>query len=240
MGRYKIAVIDINNNKTYLRFKVNGSYTEHLPLVLIDRFTVKSKDVEDLKRRLYEISGNDLGKIFDIKITYEYNGETRTVPLAFSDKEFLGLMKMETESEISLNSVYFVSKMSEFIKLIDKEGSFYTYLMSSNKLLEKQKEYIEKRVFQKDYSVFSEQKLRSHCSKYRQFRDILFLIDDYKNRFAKKQDDFENEEEYKSRGNYNFKDDCYFDDEEIRKYDESLEKNIIKEDDSYSNIVKHL
>ena len=106
-----------------------------------------------------------------------------SLPVAYSDKKVLSRVKLQKGSSININNSVFQSVMYEFLSRLDsreeKYKDFYRFAMESNLLNLKQKEYISRRIANGDYTSFCEQEIHKLSSPYRQFRNILFLMEEY-------------------------------------------------------------
>ncbi len=173
MGRYTLTMETYDNQTVNVRFNEAGKMTSKVSLKTIDKFTTETTDENDLLKKLKVNL-----KIKNIDITYIFNKEIRTTPIAYNDKKDLAKIKMISNSAIDTNNSVFNKVIYEFLELLE-EKSFFLYAMGSDLLTIKQKEYIEMRIYYGVYTKFYEDKLKLHSSSYHQFRNILFLIEKY-------------------------------------------------------------
>jgi len=173
MGRYTLTMETYDNQTVNVCFKEASKATSKVSLKTIDELTTKVTNQEDLLRRL-----ETKFDIKNINITYLYNKTIRTTPIAYEDKKDLTKLKMIADSTIDTNNGIFNDYMQKFLKLLE-EKKFFSYAMCSNLLTLKQKEYIEMRIYSDLDLKFIENKLKSHSSSYYQFRNILFLMEEY-------------------------------------------------------------
>lgn len=173
MGRYTLTMETYDNQTVNVCFKEASKMTSKVSLKTIDKFTTDVANQKDLLERL-ETKFN----VKNINITYLYNKVIKTTPIAYKDKKDLTKLSMVTDSTIDTNSSVFNRYMYKFLEMLEEKNFFY-YAMGSDLLTDKQKEYIELRIYYGDYRNFIEEKLKSHSSTYLRFRNILFLMEEY-------------------------------------------------------------
>jgi|GEM_PF-2588215 len=173
MGRYTLTMETYDNQTVNVCFKEANKTASKVSLKTIDKFTTDVANQKDLLERL-ETNLN----VKNINITYLYNKVIKTTPIAYRDKKDLTKLSMVTDSTIDTNNSVFNRYMYKFLEMLE-EKKFFSYAMGSDLLTLKQKEYIEMRIYYGDYTKFIEDKLKSHCSTYLQFRNILFLMEEY-------------------------------------------------------------
>lgn len=172
MGRYTLTMETYDNQTVNVCFK-EAKMASKVSLKTIDKFTTEASNQKDLLKRL----DTDLN-IKNINITYLYNKEVKIAPIAYGDKRDLTRLSMLNDSTIDINNSVFNHNMYKFLELLE-EKKFFLYAMGSNLLTLKQKEYIELRIYYGIYTQFNEDKLKLHSSSYHQFRNILFLMEEY-------------------------------------------------------------
>ncbi len=173
MGRYTLTMETYDNQTINICFKEASKMTSKVSLKTIDKFTTEAINQKDLLKRL----DTDLN-VKNINMTYIINKGIRTTPIAYQDKKDLAKLNMNTDSTIDINNSVFNHHMYKFLELLE-EKKFYAYAMCSSLLTLKQKEYIELRIYYGVYTKFNEDKLKLHSSSYHQFRNILFLMEEY-------------------------------------------------------------
>jgi len=173
MGRYTLTMETYDNQTVNVCFKEASKMASKVSLKTIDKFTTEAANQNDLLKRL-ETNLN----VKNINITYLYNKDVKTTPIAYGDKKDLAKLSMITDSTIDTNNSVFNRYMYKFLEMLE-EKKFFSYAMSSDLLTLKQKEYIEMRIYYGEYTKFVEDKLKSHSSTYLQFRNILFLMEEY-------------------------------------------------------------
>lgn len=173
MGRYTLTMETYDNQTVNVCFKEASKTTSKVSLKTIDKFTTGVANQKDLLKRL-ETNLN----VKNINITYLYNKIVKTTPIAYEDKKDLTKLNMISDSAIDVNNSVFNRHMYKFLELLE-DKKFYSYAMCSDLLTLKQKEYIEMRIYYGVYTKFIEDKLKSHSSTYHQFRNMLFLMEEY-------------------------------------------------------------
>lgn len=173
MGRYTLTMETYDNQTVDVCLKEASKMTSKVSLKTIDKFTTDVANQQDLLKRL-ETKLN----VKNIDITYLYNKAIKTTPIAYGDKKDLTRLNMITDSVIDTNNSIFNHHMYKLLELLE-EKKFFSYAMCSDLLTLKQKEYIEMRIYYGVYTKFIEDKLKSHSSTYHQFRNILFLMEEY-------------------------------------------------------------
>lgn len=212
MGRYTLTMETFNRQIVTINLLEDNQYKEKVSLRTIDKYTTKSTSRDDLIKRI-----NSNEKIKSIKITYIQNGMIKEVPLAYKDKSKLNDVKLEKGSNISLSNTVFQSTMSKLLDLLNKRD-FFSLALNSSLLTLKQKEYIEKIFVDGEYSEFNKNKLYSYSAPYRQFRNILFLIEQYE--VHKK---IEEERKVTIEDDEDDYEDVWLSEEEKEKYEQYLE-----------------
>lgn len=173
MGRYTLTMETYDNQTVNVCFNEADKMASKVSLKTIDKFTTDATNQKDLLERL-ETNLN----VKNINITYLYNKTIRTTPIAYGDKKDLTKLSMISDSTIDTSNSVFNRHMYKFLEMLE-ERKFFCYAMSSNLLTHKQKEYIEMRIYYGVYTSFIEDKIKSHSGTYHQFRNILFLMEEY-------------------------------------------------------------
>lgn len=173
MTKYSLVMETFDKQTIKINFLEKNKLTNEVSLKTIDEYTTTTSSREEL---LKKINSNE--KIKSIKITYVIDDWIRQVPLAYNDKNKLNEINFKHGSHIDENNRVFKNTMSKLMELLKKDD-FYIYAMESDLLTSKQKEYIEIIFKSVKYNQFNYSKFYSYCNSYRNFRDILFLIEKY-------------------------------------------------------------
>lgn len=218
MGRYTLVMDTLDKQRVSINLSESGKTKSKVSLKTIDDLTTQTVSPEELAIKL-----NVKGKASGFKITYISNKVCLSLPIAYSDKRLLSRVKLQGGSNINVDNAVFRSVMYDFLRKLESKDShnqdFYRFAMESSLLNSKQKEYILRRISSGDYTEFCESKIRAHSSTYRQFRNILFLMEQYDMRYKPKEEvDLSYEED-----DYDPDKEGFFTEEEKKAYQEYLD-----------------
>lgn len=178
MGRYTLVMDTFEKQKIAISLKEGSKKKTKVSLKTIDDLTTQVPSASELAKSL-----NIRKNVSEFRVTYISNKMCLSLPVAYSDKKVLSRVKLQKGSNINVNNSVFQSIMYEFLSRLDsreeKYKDFYRFAMESNLLNLKQKEYISRRIASGDYTSFCEQEIHKLSSPYRQFRNILFLMEEY-------------------------------------------------------------
>ena len=178
MGRYTLVMDTYEKQKIAITLKEGSKRKSKVSLKTIDDLTTQTNSVEELAQKLNIKRG-----VSNFRITYISNKMCLSLPVAYSDKKVLSRVRIQNGSNINVNNSVFRSIMYEFLSRLDSRDErykdFYRFAMESKLLNAKQKEYISRRIASGDYTSFCEEEIQKLSSPYRQFRNILFLMEEY-------------------------------------------------------------
>lgn len=194
MGRYTLTMQTYGNQSIKMPFNENGRKATKVSLWTIDKLTTDSKNEEDFLNSIGKCQ-----KVNDVTITYLNNRELKSVPVAYQDKKALTEVTLNKENKINIDNNVFKKNIYMFLQKLE-DRNFFEFSMNSSLLTDKQKEYITIRIEYGNYKKFYEDKIITHSSSYRQFRNILFLIEEYElmkmNKCLEKESTTEPEDEH--------------------------------------------
>lgn len=139
----------------------------------IDKFTTQFEDEYDL---IEELNNQGIYNVKNIKINYRYNGIQET-DVAYKDKE--DLQKIEFSNGVNIreaNHVY-IKYVNIFCEKIFSNQIFYKIASESRLFNDKIREYIN--LYHQTGDSFHKERLKHHLINYKQFRAILFILEEY-------------------------------------------------------------
>lgn len=183
MGRYTLKIND-QPIKGFIKVGLDD----------IDKFTVNFDSISSI---LEKLELKDIKGIKNLKITYQMYQMEKKLDVALENKNDLKYIKIEANGKINYGNRVFSRYANIFCEKIRNDKQFYKFIMSSKMINEKLKQYIELDV--KNNNIFYEDKIKEHLGTYLQFRNILFLLEEYEWYVVSKQyskaSEIENEEE---------------------------------------------
>ena len=169
MGRYTLILeSDLEGKKI---IEVGG--VKKTSLKKIDLVTTQTKSKEDLLDMLEcDIDGG-----FDFYITYRQDKKEKRLPIAYDNKRKLANVRMDNESFVNIEDVYFKQILKTFLEAI-KRPRYMKILESDRVLTAKLDEYVDIWMHE-DQSEFTRGKVSYYMSSYKQLREIIFSFEKY-------------------------------------------------------------
>lgn len=191
MDRYSLIKNNGFNNQNIVKIPVESKEKIKSSLREIDEFTtqyenseelldsiksgqIKLEDVEKLKApKMYLKSYNKLA------ITYKQCGQMKETGVLYKRNSWVKDTKMVDNSKVDIRDPYFRRVYQEFVSICASPGG-YDFFIREKCISLKVSEYVEKMIYDRDYSDFNKQKLMEHMSTYKQYRDIILGIKEYR------------------------------------------------------------
>ena len=181
VGRYSLEVMKEKRTGGYdiitVPFNINGKEVTKLPLKDIDDYTTQFPDLKTLNEKL------GYKGINTIIITYMFRGSKNSLDIAYDSKRMLHNLDMVSDSSININNSYYQMMMNRFISYLD-DDYFVDRALKTLRLSPKQKELIFEYGVNRNHMDSIAYEIKRESSGYKQFRDILFLIEYYEKRMA--------------------------------------------------------
>lgn len=205
MGRY---TLNINGEpiKTFTEVSLNK----------IDKFTTSYNSISDI---LEALDRKNIKGVKNLKISYRVYKTEKQLNVALNDKEDLQYVSEELTGKIDYNNRVFSRYANEFCEKIRKDKDFYIFVMKSNLLNLKIKQYIE--LDHHKSNVFYENKIKEYLGSYLQFRNVLFLLEEYV--WVKIGKDIENQKKQQNKEQATPLDGENFTKEEIEEYQKYID-----------------
>lgn len=163
MGRYTLNI----NGEPIERF-TNVSLNE------IDRFTTSYDSISDI---LEALDRKDIKGVKNLKISYFVDKMQKQLDVSLDDKEDLKNINDQPSGKIDYTNRVFLRHTNNFCEKIRNDKEFYKFVMKSNLLNLKIKQYIELDCH--NNNVFYDNKIKEYLGSYLQFRNVLFLLEEY-------------------------------------------------------------
>ncbi len=193
MDRYSLIKNNGYNDHNVIQIPVNGKTKIKSTLRQIDEFTTKYENGEELLESIKngQIKLEDVSKLKSPKmylksynkltITYKQAGRMKETGVLFKKNSWVKDTKMVDDSRVDIRDTYFRSVCKEFLSICASSGG-YQFFLDQKCLSNKVCEYVEKMIYDKDYSDFNRGKVMEHMSTYKQYRDIVLAIKEYRRR----------------------------------------------------------
>src|SRR5574344_1120671 len=163
----------------------------------IDEFTTQYENgeelLDDVKCGQYKLE--DVSKLKGpqmylknynkMTITYQQYGRVKETGILYKKNSWVKDTKMVNDTNVDVRDPYFRAVVKEFVKDCAAPGG-YDFFVSLKTMSLKVCEYIEKMIYDHDYSDFNREKLMEHMSSYKQYREIILGIKAYREMVAEK------------------------------------------------------
>lgn len=191
MNRYSLVKNTSYNDQKIISIPSDEVAKMKASLREIDEFTTQYENSEEL---LQDVN-NGLFKLEDpaklkgpkmylknynkVTIAYQQYGKIKETGVLYKKNSWVKDTKMVDNSRVDTRDPYFRAVVKEFINVCQTPGG-YDFLVSLRTISLKVCEYIEKMIYDHDYSDFNRQKLMEHMSSYKQYREIVLGIKAYR------------------------------------------------------------
>lgn len=156
---------------------INGQPIEKFTKVSlnkIDEFTTSYDSISDI---LEALDRKNIKGVKNLKISYRVCKMQEELNVALDDKRDLKYVNDGKTAKIDYTNRVFLRYANKFCEKIRKDKEFYKFVMKSNLLNLKIKQYIK--LDHNNSNIFYENKIIEHLASYLQFRNVLFLLEEY-------------------------------------------------------------
>lgn len=198
-----------------------GRYTLKVNETIVDKFSkVDLQKIDAYTTRF--TSGKEILESLNLSgslsVSYIFNKEERQIELAYNDKAYLTDLTYDSTKKIDNRNKVFQKYVRLFLENL-RHDEFYDMVKKSNLFHSKIKEYVD--LYVNNGDQFSVNKLNEYLSNYLQFRNIIFILEQYDYYLAEKyarkkrmevkieqvfeeehQEEFFTEEDYSKYGEY--------------------------------------